>query len=460
MDPSLVSVHRSAMSRHCPSMALGLALAFSFAPPVHAQAVHIVGSGGVPAYPDIQSAVDAAAEGDVLLVAEGVYPEFEIASKSLSIFAMPDADVRVGNTPGLPHQAIVVRNLGPDQRVLLSGISAVDWYPLNRCLEVLDNAGYVSFQDCSFLSDTASVFLAVCEPFDGAPAAYVRNSDRVAFTDCELRGGIGDWKDTFDGNCAGSTGGAGLYALDAEVALYDCDLTGGEGGGAKYIGGVGGYALDLNGSEAFLSGTSLQGGAGGWIYGGPPGIGPGGDALKLPLSSTSTQRGCLLTPGVGVPPGELVDGDGPNIQLDGPARVLEAPTLAAYSVPFSGSFYGASGDLIWVLAEDRPKFRVFPFGVLQVEAPVPFPAPIGVAPHAGPVVVPLDISAYPPGVVGLQSFAASATGTRQLSSARFTLGLDPAAGPDCNGNGINDYLDLAGGLSADADQDLVPDECP
>ena len=38
--------------------------------------------------------------------------------------------------------------------------------------------------------------------------------------------------------------------------------------------------------------------------------------------------------------------------------------------------------------------------------------------------------------------------------------LDSAAFPDCDGNGINDLVDLIEGTAVDLDGDFVPDSCP
>ncbi len=35
----------------------------------------------------------------------------------------------------------------------------------------------------------------------------------------------------------------------------------------------------------------------------------------------------------------------------------------------------------------------------------------------------------------------------------------PAEGPDCNGNGVEDAVDIASGYSVDLDGNGVPDEC-
>ena len=51
------------------------------------------------------------------------------------------------------------------------------------------------------------------------------------------------------------------------------------------------------------------------------------------------------------------------------------------------------------------------------------------------------------------------TGLILGSPAQYFV-LDRASGPDCNANGVNDYLDVLEGLAADANHNLIPDGCP
>ena len=47
-----------------------------------------------------------------------------------------------------------------------------------------------------------------------------------------------------------------------------------------------------------------------------------------------------------------------------------------------------------------------------------------------------------------------------LGSPAVLLLLDRDSGPDCNGNGVTDFLDVIEGVSADANHNLIPDTCP
>jgi len=69
----------------------------------------------------------------------------------------------------------------------------------------------------------------------------------------------------------------------------------------------------------------------------------------------------------------------------------------------------------------------------------------------------------PPGSLLRRQFAqvpARATVGVYLGSPAVLLLLDRDSGPDCNGNGVSDFLDVIEGVSADANHNLIPDSCP
>src|SRR6516164_8743863 len=91
---------------------LGFAALFSMSSDAIASGVRIVDASGQRNFADIQSAIDAAVDGDVLLVGAGVYPGFTVDGKSLSIIGVPAGvqAVEVGN--------VVVRNLDGKSAVI------------------------------------------------------------------------------------------------------------------------------------------------------------------------------------------------------------------------------------------------------------------------------------------------------------------------------------------------------
>ncbi|MCC7013884.1 MAG: hypothetical protein IT454_15105 [Planctomycetes bacterium] len=76
---------------------------------VLAGGVVIFDAPGLGVLPNIQSAVNAATSGDVLLIAPGSYPSFTIDGKSLNVFALPGDAVHVDGT-------ITITNIGARPR--------------------------------------------------------------------------------------------------------------------------------------------------------------------------------------------------------------------------------------------------------------------------------------------------------------------------------------------------------
>ncbi|HEX5011641.1 MAG TPA: hypothetical protein VFY71_14705, partial [Planctomycetota bacterium] len=124
--------------RFSPALLMGAVLAGVLAAtPAAAQgALWIVDDDGGPGVDatDIQAAIDAAADGDVILVRSGVYSSLVLDGRSLSVIGEDGEDVELA--PG----TVSVAHLAADQRVLLRGLDVV-------------HAGFFlptpSFRDCA-----------------------------------------------------------------------------------------------------------------------------------------------------------------------------------------------------------------------------------------------------------------------------------------------------------------------
>ena len=455
-----------------------------------AQTVEVVRPGGGLSFPDIQQAVDAAADGDSLLVTEGSYGPFTVDAKSLSIFAVPGAHVEVGET-------VVVKNLAAHQRVVLSGlvVETPATGAARSAVRLIDNEGPVRLQDCWLGQDhwwqgALGWDCSLGSPPDAQPAVVASNCRRLALVDCELFGNPGEWADSYWAFCDAGAGGAGLEVVASDVALYGCTVVGGIGGSTTYSGtGTGGPGVVAADSTIFASGGSVRGGAGGidWI-GGPSG--PGGDGAQLSARSELTALDCPVQAAhSGSPPGQAVTGAGRFVPMDGSARTVAAATVAPSDVALQVSYSGVLGDLVWLPTSSMTGHRVLLglHGVWLTRFPaIPPFLPHGRVGATGGLVVPLDLPRIPAGgshamftVQGLSvgppfSSIIGALGLpgplpdrtplglwldRRLASARHVLALDPAQGPDCNANGVSDYLDVILGTSLDTNHDLRPDEC-
>src|SRR5688572_8879940 len=130
-----------------PSWSVALLVGFlSLAGTSASQQLHQVWVVNAPS--QLQSAVDAAAEGDTVLVkASGNYSGLSVQAKSLTVIADPAADVRI---PGAE-----VKDLTASQRVELRGLKFVPRYTTvcpfsftpSPGLKLLNNAGLVWVED-------------------------------------------------------------------------------------------------------------------------------------------------------------------------------------------------------------------------------------------------------------------------------------------------------------------------
>lgn len=182
-------------------MRLSWLCALWFAPLASADVISVGGPN--PDYAQISDALAAAAEEDVLLIHPSSYPSFEIVGRSATLIA------RFGqfDVSGL----VRIRDLAPDQRVLISGMDVHAFNTLNPDdedvgvgLTVRNCLGPVRIHnsDCTGSSQTEHWFLFGL--YDGIK---VENSSNVAITDCTARGGQND---------------RALFIADSKVATFDC----------------------------------------------------------------------------------------------------------------------------------------------------------------------------------------------------------------------------------------------
>src|SRR5690349_16883054 len=126
----------------------------------------------------LQSAVDAALEGESLIVAPGPYASFTIDGKSVHV-------VVTGSGHATITGKVTVKNLGATQRVLLSGLDVTgSWtaYSGQPALEILSAGGNVRVERSDFEGS---------ETFP-SPGAKVTSSFAVVFSDCTIEGGYTD----------------------------------------------------------------------------------------------------------------------------------------------------------------------------------------------------------------------------------------------------------------------------
>ena len=453
------ALRRAALSALCP-----IVLAAS---PSSAGQVWIVGDVATGAHVErLQRAINAAADGDVILVRElsGPLEKVLVKSKSLSIIAMP--------CPGKPRPAIdrlTIRLLADSQRVVVRGLEVRPppglFTPAGSGQVVVDAAlGVVRLEDCHVVGGTTTVI----------------GSKAVVFESCTLRGQEGHGAQGTD-PCGAAGGSTGLAVGHSQVVVRDCFVKGGDGGhfndkpGAYCTLGdcydsssyepVGqsaapGLAVGSS-SQLFVSGSTFVGGS--IACPEPAVVGNPGSPVFL-LDS-------VLEDGQGGSPAPVSSGD--LIWLPGPDRGLELASPVFEGLSAEAVLTGAPGELALLLVGTEPVQRWIPSweGLLSVASSTVVPVgalgdPSGTAS--------LLISAPPlaPGIEAsetwLQSLLVDPADLSVTSGASHTLvdvaaplalqGVSPGE-CDCNGNGQHDVLDLSSGASVDCDGDGLPDEC-
>jgi|GEM_PF-2825684 len=172
-------------------------------------------------FSDIQAAIDAAGEGDTILLHAGEYPEFLLDGKGLNLVAL-EPGVRVLSIAS----PTTIRNVGASSFVNVSGVAFSGQQLFTLRLDL--NSGPVWFDGCNFNGNSPD---CGCGASGGRGVRCYLSSD-VGFLRCVFRGGNGDL-----GSCdygqpglAGGKAGDGLRAITSRVEFHECYLRGGIGG--------------------------------------------------------------------------------------------------------------------------------------------------------------------------------------------------------------------------------------
>jgi len=435
--------------------------------------VRIVEPTGTQNFATIQAAVDAAPDGSVLLVGEGNYAGFQVNGKPLAIFAVPGVTVTV--------DWVSVTGIPAGQVLILGGlhVTAAPAQPL----AVSNSAGQVRCQDCEFRATDLDYEFCPFTPSPGAPGATVTNCDRVLFSACTFRGGKSEDQDDSlpNGMCTdpGPPGGPGLQATGSAgqtIVFYDCSPQGGRGGGVKAFPGDGGSGASISTIRVLASGTSFHGGPGGTNYLDTFGEcdGDGGPGCALASGSSLDEIGCMFQGGYGgfgengctaaFAPG--ITGGSAN-SMTGPARkatILQ--TVQSDASAWSVAYQGTAGDRPLLFTASSPQVSIslaFQGAWALRRNTLLSTKNLGLVHPDGSISGSAPVSDLPAGSLfqlRAAQVAVRATTGVYLGSPKDLLLLDRDSGPDCNGNGVNDFLDVIEGTSADANHNLIPDSCP
>jgi hypothetical protein len=271
-------------------------------------------------YGHLQPAMDAAADGDVLLVRSGDYEPFTLVGKSLAVFADVGHQVNVlvepDTIPGelaLAPDGSQIRDLPQGGWFTVRGIAfrVADPTYLAINLWLRDCAGRTWIEDCSLFKgrpslqadDALSVTLvrsvlsgagggqiAPCLGSFGAGGALFANSSPLwCYSTVALGGGGASALNCLEPGLAAKPGETGIENHESSVLLVGSAVVGGSGGaGGTMASGEclapadGAAALWLSGgaAQAWLVDTGLAGGTGGVAEGACPGATSPGTALE------------------------------------------------------------------------------------------------------------------------------------------------------------------------------------
>ena len=406
-----------------------LAAAFLVDATAHANVLVVNASGGAP-FLDIQSAVDAAANGDTILVKSGSYDSFFIANKSLAVVADDNANVIVNN-------GVEVRSLAANRDVVLAGLTlhgdpnARDWH--GNGIYLKNDLGSVRIRCTAY--GASSPLSANFPAFAGAEVVACAD---VAFEGSALHGGV-----TLYGT------GAGLDATASNIAMYESSAYGADGqvvpcdNGSSGAPGVSLASSFLFATNAVFSGGSGGNGSDGLHCGGYPGDGgnggagiviaastPGSDAELLNVQLVGGSAGFggfggLFNGNPGQPGSASVVASGSTLNtLSGAQRSMTAASVVRELAPLALTFHGQPGDIVGVYMGASTAFHYSPAqeGVKLVSGdhtPV-YAALLGSADASGNLSTSFSFPDLGPGVQAkefyLQTIVITAQGTRILGS--------------------------------------------
>ena len=333
-----------------------------------AGAVHRVGPGWTHA--TLQAAVDAAADGDVVLVSSGSYAGATIAGKGVSVVEDAGASVSAG--------VIRVQDTPPGSTVLLSGIDVAHVEGAIRATNVLGS-----------LRVQGAELRALHNGYLGATVVGLTNVADASFAGCTIRG-------------VGALYGAsrGIVASGSKLVLDHATVEGADGASAAYFGGHwtgGGWgadAIDAADCSVFASASTIRGGDGGSGHSGSctdaynPSTsgGQGGDGVQSSGAATLKLLDSVVAGGAGGPggvgwpcgsqasnggPGQAFVGPGAVETIPGTARTLATTALAREGQVFACHVEGVPGDLALLLLSTQPDHAFSPalHGVQLFAAP-------------------------------------------------------------------------------------------
>ncbi|MEW6743930.1 MAG: hypothetical protein AB1486_14355 [Planctomycetota bacterium] len=307
----------------------------------------VVALDGTGDFFDIQSAVDAARDGDVILVKDGTYPGFTF-DKAVMVRAWGSTF-----TVSDHHPQVTIRLVGAGKRAGIGGMRQ------SGRLEILASEGEVILDDVESAAEAPAVLIENCSSvvatdltIGGAMLKIVSSS--VSCSRLSVHGASGS-HDADTGN--GYPGGPAIVVFNSLMVLANPVLVrGGDGGDGAFTwwydpqgnGGAGGAAIEATDSTVIIlgdEGEEVRGGDGGDGYEFYAGDGGDGGAAYLEVrnSAAVVSKVALLggQGGAGSPPGT----DGPPF-IGNVTRIDRFPHLTMSGNLHPGSSFEVSVELV------------------------------------------------------------------------------------------------------------------
>lgn len=366
----------------------------------------------------IQPAVDAAADGDVILVKTGSYAGFLITAKSLTVAADAGATVAIASQ-------VSVFGLAAGQRVALRGLQIRLPLPDTSSTSgvaaatATNSAGPIWFEECAIEGGGAYAKT----PWPASLAIFGCAS--VALERCFVRGGL-RWTSGL------SWGAVGLNTTNSNVYVHDSAILGGDAPpfALSQFHPAGGEGIHNAGGFLYLSGSLVSGGRGGDVSQAGSAGGDGGDGIVAQgvtvaldtffLGGAGGSGGPGAAAGAVGSPGVVIGGS--FAALPGAARHFATTSPAREQQVSTWTAGGAPGELAAAIVAPAPDVGALlqPFaGPLLVAAAGASVLPLGALPPSGVVTVPLPIPDLPPSLLGGTLFVQSFFVDVPLASVRL-----------------------------------------
>ncbi|MFN0243617.1 MAG: hypothetical protein ACKVWV_12050 [Planctomycetota bacterium] len=399
--------------------------------------VFTVATTGPADFAQIQPAVDAAVDGDTILVKPGTYTGFVIDGKALTVVG------DVGTAPSIAGR-VGIKNIALGQTLTMARIQSqgINNTTERYGLEIDDCAGALRFAHCRFTGRNGSAVVSNV----GEVGVHVDTASNVGMAMCVMLGGSGASSYTclFDVVGLGSTG---LHLESASLVAHECAVTGGHGGNGGDRTGSGGAGVFVQVASLFFgSRCTIIGGHGGntdcsdWgtPADGGAGMGFGATSVVQLLGSTvlGGMGGVSLPTGPGADHGEAFSSADPFV-YGVPSLGFATEAVAREGTTVDVTFTGEPGDQVYLndalstVFQGVPSWRGFviaPFASANHPG-APRVRRWGVIPASGVLTKTYRVPALPSGVEAqtrfLQAYRLHGTGLTLGSFATLTV-LDSA----------------------------------